>query len=171
MSWIRSAAEFIGYLTVIGGAAYAVYRKLRPSPPDVLVHGPGASLNDEIDPTTGKKRWTMVEPSWRIENAGDKNIYNVTTGLRTRDGEDLPHPSMKIHLIQPGVAHNVSSLRLTKDLLDVVAYDPHPHLSFIYWARFKDSSGRSWEVRHEPPDAMPVVTRLYRWHWSAARRA
>lgn len=171
VSGVRAVAEFVGYLTALAAAAYAVYRRLRPSPPDVLVHGPGAALSHEVDPATGKKRWTIVEPSWSIENADDKNIYDVKTGLRTRDGEvELPHDGMQIPLIQARVRQNVRSLRLTKELLDHVAGTESPHLEFIYWARFRDASARWWEVRHEPPDPMPKVSRLRRWHWRKALR-
>jgi YD repeat-containing protein len=94
-------------------------------------------------------RLVRVEPRYPIENKGQTGVWNVTTGVRTRDGREHEFVSYKAQLIGAGEiswVENVGSIPI--DFLEgtheSAAFD-----AFLYWVRFTDADGIAWEVVYD----------------------
>ncbi len=142
-----------------------VRRLLSPSPPDVTLLGPGASMSqvfEELEDGSTRRRWTKVEPSYYIDYYGHGNIYDVSTGVRTRDGLKEHRFAAWYSLVKAGVRQPVNIKEsIPEDWLRDIAHE-NPERDFIYFIRYRDEARKWWETWMEPPDPVAKHKRLWR---------
>ncbi len=146
--------------------ARAVWRKLRPDPeppptteatersePYVVIGHPGGhqSVTPLNELAEGEKsRLTRVEPRYLIENKDPAvGIRDVTTGVRTRDGQEHRFDSFFAGLIGPGAPAQVENVGSIPDHFLVGVHESAAFSAFVYWARFS-REGVRWEVVYDP---------------------
>jgi hypothetical protein len=96
-----------------------------------------------------KSKLVRVEPRYPIENKGPTGIWNVTTGVRARDGREHVFEAYKAGLIGAGETSWVENVgSIPPDFLEgthqSAAFD-----AYVYWARFRDADGVEWEATYD----------------------
>jgi hypothetical protein len=159
---VPAVVVYLGALAAAVLAIIALWEKLRPAlhprRPDVMLGHPGAATSHQVDEKTGERRLVWSEPGYFIENKDDRSIYDVTTGVRVRDGgEEYPLDGFKAQIFEGKTRQDVANAgRLP--LLDDLPQDPVE--AFLFWARFRDGSGRWWEVVYDPVERSTAGRRL-----------
>ncbi len=144
---LAGAVLAIGALA--GKLRSALRSALRPRRPDVMLGHPSVTTRHELDRKTGERRLIWAEPGYRLENKDEGSIYDVTTGLRARDGEgdEYPLAAFRAQIFEGKTKQEVANAGTLPLVPDLPA---NPVEGFLFWVRFRDGADRWWEVVYDP---------------------
>jgi hypothetical protein len=161
----------VAFLIYVGGVAgallaiFALWEKIRPvlwpRHPDVMLGHPGAMTSQQRDDATGERRLVSMEPSYLIENKDERSIYDVTTGFRTRDGQEHVLDGFRAQILEGKTTQRVEHAGQVPESL-LAGLPPEAQADeFLYWARFQDGDRREWEVVYDPSSRTTEYRRLH----------
>jgi hypothetical protein len=164
-SWwgvVLTAAAAVGILATAFGVVRAAARWLWPAPPLVSFGHPielsmpwiyslgGSDAQFERQGRAREQvRLSSLTIEYLIENKDTTAIRDVTTGLRTADGQEIAFEPFRVQILGPNAAQPVAGFELPPEVYEGMT-ETNRADNFTYWARFKDVNGRSWEAIYEP---------------------
>jgi hypothetical protein len=103
----------------------------------------------------------MVQPSYLIENKDERSIYDVTTGIRTRGGQEHTLDGFRAQILEGKSTQRVDNAGTVPEAYLEGLPTENEAEEFLYWARFRDGDRREWEVVYDPSDRTTRYKRLH----------
>ena len=170
-SWYGIVLAVAVGITTIGGAAYLIlrtagsaHRWVRPPSPLVAfghpqedptpfgfvigTHDSQAEIERQ-DRANEELRLSSLSVSYLIENKDSTAVRELSTGIRTPDGQEHTFEACFVQILAPGQHVDVPNMSIPDDLCRGMT-EANRAENFLYWARFRDANGRRWEATYEP---------------------
>lgn len=146
------------------GAALKAYRWFSPSKPLLAFghpqehSGPGVLFAGGSDADFERQlaererfRLSSLSVSYLIENKGTTALRNLTTGIRTRGGQEHQFEEWVVQILAARETAPVKEVDVP-DELHAGLTDPNRAVNYLFWARFTDEQGRRWEAIYDPQE-------------------
>jgi hypothetical protein len=92
---------------------------------------------------------SSLSVSYLIENKDSTAVRELSTGIRTQDGQEHTFESCFVQILAPGQHVDVPNMLIRAELCEGMT-DTNRAENFLYWAHFHDAGGRRWDATYEP---------------------